>query len=311
MLLASGVLAALAVALAWPVPVALSRAQWPTRSPGVALALWQAIALGGGLSMIGALLGFGLAPAGGDLPAALGALAAGFLHGPLPVAFGALHLFLLSAAVLLALDLLLNLADTAIRTERERRRHRELVTLLSTPSADAPRTHVLDHPAPMAYCLPGVRTQTVLSNGLIGLLDAKELQAVLAHEQTHLRQYHHLVLLAFRAWRNALPWFPIANRAERAVAVLVELLADDDARRRVDRATLSNAILKVGTSWEAPDASGGASTVASPDAEVIRVRVRRLASDAPALSAPAVAAVLAIAALLVAFPAAFMLSLVF
>ena len=59
MLTASYLLAALAVVLAWPAPVALSRARWTARSPFTALVLWQAIALAGGLSMIGAMLVWG------------------------------------------------------------------------------------------------------------------------------------------------------------------------------------------------------------------------------------------------------------
>ena len=53
-----------AIALAWPVPVALSRASWPMRMPVIALLLWQAIGLAGGLSMIGALAlaGYSVAP---------------------------------------------------------------------------------------------------------------------------------------------------------------------------------------------------------------------------------------------------------
>ena len=57
----------LALALAWPVPILLARASWPARSPAAALVLWQAIALAGGLSMIGAFLTFGLAPFGDHL----------------------------------------------------------------------------------------------------------------------------------------------------------------------------------------------------------------------------------------------------
>ncbi|HWD63325.1 MAG TPA: M56 family peptidase, partial [Humibacter sp.] len=76
MLIVAAALALLAVALAWPVPVALANARWPRRMPGAALVLWQAIALAGGLSMIGSLLVFGLMPFGDDLPRAAGAFTA-------------------------------------------------------------------------------------------------------------------------------------------------------------------------------------------------------------------------------------------
>ena len=68
-------LAVLAIVLAWPVPILLSRAQWPSRSPFTAMLLWQAIALAGGLSMIGAMLVYGLEPVGDNLLAGLEALA--------------------------------------------------------------------------------------------------------------------------------------------------------------------------------------------------------------------------------------------
>ena len=44
----------IAAILAGPVPAALARAQWPSRAPRAALVLWQAIGLGGGLSILGA-----------------------------------------------------------------------------------------------------------------------------------------------------------------------------------------------------------------------------------------------------------------
>lgn len=50
----AGVLVALAVVLAWPAPAALARAGWTARSPRAALVLWQAVGLGGGLSILGA-----------------------------------------------------------------------------------------------------------------------------------------------------------------------------------------------------------------------------------------------------------------
>src|SRR3954451_13879378 len=57
-------LGAIALLLAWPVPVALSRTSWPTRTPVIALLVWHAIVLIGGLSMIAALAlaGFSFLP---------------------------------------------------------------------------------------------------------------------------------------------------------------------------------------------------------------------------------------------------------
>jgi Zn-dependent protease with chaperone function len=273
-LITAAVLGALALALAWPVPVLLSRAKWPSRAPAIALALWQAIALAGGLSMIGCLLAFGSAPAG-SFPAAVAQLAPVLLTGPIPQEYGAMQLAALTLAAAVALLLMANLALTAVRAERERRRQHQLVDILSDPLPGDPRTRVLPHPVPLAYCVPGLRTTTVLTDGLIEALEPDELAAVIAHERTHLDQLHHLVRLAFRAWHSALPWFPIANRAERSVVTLTEMLADDGARRSVGKDALLRALERVGNAGES-GAFPGAASGASPDAAMLAARLDRL-----------------------------------
>jgi len=270
---AAGALGVLALALAWPVPVVLAQARWPARSPATALVVWQGIALGGGLAMIGSLLAFGAAPAGSLLGAA-SSLLPHLRAGPIPAVFGVMHLASLTLAIGLAVHLALNLATTGIRAEGARRRQHRLVDLLGDPMPGAPGTRVLSHPLPIAYCVPGVRTATVLTDGLVDLLDDDELQAVLAHERAHLDQFHHLVLLAFRAWHAALPWFPIANRAERAVALLTEMLADDRARAAVGARALATALVRVGTAGE-PGAYADAGGV-HPDRGMLEQRLARL-----------------------------------
>lgn len=303
-------LGALALALAWPVPILLERARWTRRAPATALLLWQAIALAGGLSMIGALLTFGLAPFGAHLvDAALGLVAAIAENRPLSAA-DLPHLFALCGAALLGGHLLLNLGLTIVRTERQRRRHAHLVQLLSTPMPDRPRTRVLDNAVPVAYCLPsGVHSVTVFSAGLLRLLGERELRAVVEHERAHVAQRHDVVLVAFRAWHASLPWFPIANRAQREVGALVEMLADDRARRHVDDETLATAIALVAGAPDAATAEPGDVTaaprarwaeVASPDQ--VRDRVRRLLIRTPALGAPTRAAVLVGALALLVVP---------
>lgn len=251
MLLTSIALATLAVILAWPVPILLARASWPSRSPAVALIVWQAVALAGGLSMIGALLVYGLQPFGNNLVSGISSLAQYLQRSALPPGADFVHMFALSGAILLAIHLLLNLLLALVRDERSRRRHRDLVRMLSSPMPEHPDTLLLAHDAPVAYCLPGTtRSITVLSAGLMSILDDAELRAVIAHEEAHATQRHHLVLLAFRAWRRSLPWFPIATRAQDAVASLVEMLADDRARQVVSDATLARAIALVAVGGE-------------------------------------------------------------
>jgi Zn-dependent protease with chaperone function len=306
------VLALLALALAWPVPILLARAHWPSRAPGTALALWQSIALAGGLSMIGALLLYGLIPFGTALPDSLIGLGRSLLGAPLPAGSRFDHVLALCSALVLTVHLLLNLAMTIVRSERQRRRHRQLIDLLASPMPDRPRTRILDHAAPVAYCLPGAsRSVTVLSAGLLELLGPDELRGVIAHETAHLRQQHHAVLLAFKSWHSALPWFPIANRAENAVALLVEMLADDQARRVVPDNTLARAIALVGAAGQPGELTDAPVLSAEVDhgPDMVSPRVRRLLAPAPRLSVAARIGVLAVAASLLAVPTVLLLLL--
>ena len=272
------VLGVLAIALAWPVPLLLERAKWPSAAPVLALALWQSIALAGGISMIGSLLLFGLQPFGGHLWNRVFGALGDVLAGPLPAGATLANTFALSAAVLLTVHLLLNLALTSARSRRQRHRHRELLSLLSSPLPDAPSTRIIDHPAPAAYCLPGARSVTVLSEGMIELLSPEQLEAVIAHERAHLRQKHHLLLDAFRSWKRSLPWFPIATRAQDAVALLVEMLADDQARRVVGDTVLAEAIELVDSTGSSGTALGAPKDPRTPEQRRVGIaaRVERL-----------------------------------
>ncbi|MCU1513061.1 MAG: peptidase, partial [Microbacteriaceae bacterium] len=174
---------------------------------------------------------------------------------------------------------------------RSRVRHRQLVTLLSTPMPERPGLRLIDHEAPVAYCLPGTtRSVTVLSAGLLELLDESQLAAVISHENAHATQRHHLVLLAFRAWRASLPWFPIATRALVAVTTLVEMLADDRARRDVSDDTLARSIGLVASASGVPrhesrQASGmdASANALAADGDSAERRISRLVNPRPPL----------------------------
>lgn len=320
----SYLLAVLAIVLAWPVPIFLSRAQWPARSPFPAMLLWQAIALAGGLSMIGAMLVYGLEPVGDNLIAGLRSLAGMVLFNAPTTALGFWHLFALSAAALLTAHLVFTLLLTYYRIERQRRRHRELLALLASPSPEGAGTVVISHDSPVAYCLPGgARSVTVLSDSLMAALEPGELRAVLIHENAHLSQRHHLLLWAFAAWRQALPWLPTTRLAQESVNSLIEMLADDVALKTESKATLIKAIAIVASGsagagaarfeppgqanlalagLETPAGAGG-----SVSARTTASRVSRLLSPRPQLSANVRGAVLAGCVLLLALPTALLI----
>jgi Zn-dependent protease with chaperone function len=241
----------LAALLAWPVPALLARAGWPRRDPLVALVCWQAIGLAGGLSIIGALLVHGLAPWGHSLPEAAWAVATGH---PAEAPVRGDHWVTLTLAGVLATELVGVLLLSWVRTARTRRRHRELLELVVQPAslptalpATPPDARLLEHPAPVAFCIPGARPLLVLSSGMVAELDDAQLAAVVAHERAHLREHHHLYLLPFVAWEAALPVLPAAARAHVAVRTLVEMRADDVALGSLPgpapRRTLAQAIV--------------------------------------------------------------------
>jgi hypothetical protein len=234
------------VALAEPVSRALARAGWPTRDPVGALLAWQAIGLAGGLALLGAGIVYGLAPFGPSLLPALGGVADAWNTGHAPAGMRADHVLALLAAALLAVRLFGVLAAVSTRTLLARRRHRGLLDVLGTPWPAVPGARVLDHPLPVAYCLPGLRSRLVLSAGVLDALDPHEVRAVLAHEQAHLRERHDLVVLPFVAWGATAPFVRGMVCAQLAVAALIEMRADDVATARTCVAELTGALKTMG-----------------------------------------------------------------
>ena len=296
-------LAVLAALLAWPVPALLGSARWPGRDPLVALVCWQSIGLAGGLSIIGALLVHGLAPWGHSLPEAWWSWVRGEPAGD-PVRGD--HWVAMTLAAVLALELVGVLALSWFRTARARRRHRQLLELVVAPGVE-PDTRLLEHPAPVAFCIPGARPLLVLSSGMVAELDEAELAAVVAHERAHLREHHHLYLLPFVAWEAALPVLPAAGRAHAAVRELVEMRADDVALHDLDgtdpRRTLAQAIVAA-AGRPGAEVPGGALAVTGG---AVRARVVRLLEPpAPLPPAGRIGALLG-AGLLLLLPTALLL----
>lgn len=280
----------LALALVGPIPEWLARAQWPMRAPRAALVLWQSIAVAAVLSAFSAGLAlaahlFVPGPDGrptadvGEQIAVLG----------LPVWLCAMAV--LTVTVVIGARLALACAKVAIGTRRRRSHHRMMVDLLGERRRELGEVRVLDVDAPLAYCLPGVRSRVVLSRGTLSSLAEPELAAILRHERTHLRARHDLVLEAFIAAHTAFPRFVRSGSALCAVRLLVELLADDAAARHAGPRPLARALVACACSPVPAGAlgAGGPSTL---------IRVRRL-SGPPNSAAVAAAAYCAAAAVLV------------
>jgi Zn-dependent protease with chaperone function len=266
----------LAVLLAGPVPALLARATWPLRAPRAAMVLWQAIALAAALSAFSAGIAIAtrlLMPGPDGRPTAGVMGAAGRLGWPLWTAYIAVF----ALTVLVGARLAVAVLQLAIANRRRRAHHRMVVDLvgvghdaaLAQPCARTRDLRVLDIAQPLAYCLPGVRSRVVVSEGALTALADAEVTAILSHERAHLRARHDLVLEAFTAVHAAFPRLVRSANALRAVQLLVELLADDAAVRATGRTPLARALVAcaAGRPPSGALASGGPSTV---------LRVRRL-----------------------------------
>jgi Zn-dependent protease with chaperone function len=284
----------LGVLLAEPVSRALATAAWPARDPVGGLLVWQAIGFGGGIALLGSGVVFGLGPLDLPLwqavPVAVGAL----LDGRLTVMLGLPRVLALIAAVLLAVRLVGVLLLVTVRTLRMRRRHRDLLDLLGTPWPAVPGARVLDHPVPVAYCLPGLRSRLVLSAGVLDALEPQAVRAVLAHERAHLRERHDLVVLPFVAWGATAPFVRGMVCAQVAVARLIEMRADDVAACSSTRHQLTGALRVMGDA--APAAALSSFTAA------LDHRLDRILAPPPPLSFAVRVLVRLVAVVLVACP---------
>lgn len=257
----------MALVLAGPVPGILSRSSWTHRAPRAALVLWQAIALAAVLSAFSAGLAIAsrlLVPGADGRPTTAPTDEIDALGWPL----WSLYVLVVTATLIVGARLVLSVARVAFDTRRRRSRHRMLVDMLDQPVGTARRPcsaalRVLGSPAAVAYCLPGLRRRIVISEGAFETLGDDEIRAVLTHERSHLRARHDLVLEAFTAVYAAFPHFVRSRSALGSVQLLVEMLADDSARRTAGTTPLARALVAC-AGGEAPAgalALGGNGTV--------------------------------------------------
>jgi Zn-dependent protease with chaperone function len=286
---------------------AMLRAAWPRRSPAAAILLWQALGLAAGLATVGALLAIGVSGPGtqagvlGGLTVMASRMASGQLVAPhQPIALTGIRITALVAGFALFTALCGVLVMAFADAVNARRRQRELLALLAHGDPKVPGALVIDYPAAAAYCLPGIRSQIVVSAGTLDLLGPAELTAVLAHERAHVRARHDLVLIPFTSLRRAFPRSRVMTQAYRTVALLVEMMADDRALRvrGLLARELATALLRFGTAG-ADGAPAGALAVAEGE---LTARVYRLLTPPPPLPKAAQVAVVASSAALVALP---------
>lgn len=213
--------------LAQPVPALLARARWPHRSPVAGIVLWQSLALAAVLAISGAALTTALWLVTGDL-----------VWWKI-----VLHVLLLAMGPVVWWRFWWTAGQVVRETTARRARHRELVDLLGEPHGALPAVRVLAEQTPVAYCIPRLRdARVVISQGAVDALDDEALRAVLEHERAHVRIRHDLVLEAFGVLHKAFPGVLRTEASLRQSQLLVELMADDTARRITGDSALARAI---------------------------------------------------------------------
>lgn len=291
--------ALVALLLVGPVPALLARAAWPLRAPRAAVVLWQSIAVAAVLSAFSAGLAIAsrlFVPGPDGRPTATITSEIAVLGWPLWLTY----ILVFALTLLIGGRLAMAAVEVAVATRRRRAHHRMVVDLLGECPHGTPGLRVLHVAEPLAYCLPGVRSRVVLSEGTLSALTDTEVAAILSHERAHLRARHDLVLEAFIAVHTAFPRFVRSGSALNAVRLLVELLADDAAVRTAGPTPLARALVACASARTPRGAlaAGGPTTV---------LRVQRLAGRPNSLllalaAYAAAAAVLVLPTIAVAVP---------
>lgn len=258
-------------------PHLLLKAHWPSRAPALGILAWQALTA----SIFGSLVLTGLALAIPEIPS--GEDVAGFFHAcsvavhnhystpggaAIAILGGVLGLTLVARLILI-------LGKSALLRRRDLARQQDLVSMVCRPLGE-PHVVVVEHDSATVYCLPGRRSQIVVTRGALAALSPAELDQVLAHERAHIRARHHVALLVADALAACL-WGRLGfGVACEQIAELAEMHADDAAQhdRRTDLARALVVLAGGSRPSGALAASGGSALL----------RVQRLVAPADPLS---------------------------
>lgn len=229
-------------------PAALRGMQWPLRAPRLGAAAVLAVAW----SVVLALLLAGLTVV---LPAAALTMDIGQLLGAclsrLRTAYaspGGAVVVIAGQALSLGLTARIVCVTASLMRagQTERRRHRLLIRLAGRRLPDE-NAVVLDTPATAAYCIAGRRPMVIVTSGALGVLSAQQLDAVLAHEEAHLRARHHRWFAAGALAARSLPFIPLLRQTPGQLGRLLEMDADEAAARQHEPRVLASALVVVGT----------------------------------------------------------------
>jgi beta-lactamase regulating signal transducer with metallopeptidase domain len=224
------------------------RAQWPSRSPRLGIAVyvaaaWSALAA---VALAGMTLAVPTTALSGGISDALGACvlrmrAEYATPGGITVAVVGIAI---SAAVAIRVGVATSVQVATMR--KQARRQVELAQLVGRLDVDLDAL-VVDDDQPTAFCIGGPRPTIVFTSSAVGWLDTSQLHAVLAHERAHLTHGHHRLQTAACVLARSMPMLPLLREAPEQIGRLVEMHADDVATGAHDRSVLASALVALAT----------------------------------------------------------------
>lgn len=165
--------------------------------------------------------------------------------------------------ILIGIWFIAALGVAIVSASRSAHRHVEVLRTAGLRSDLGPHVWVVPSDEVVVYSTPVRGGAIVLSRRALELLDGRTLPAVLAHEQAHLDRRHHWMSGLLRVFRALVGWVPLVDRGTREVLALLEMDADDAARRKVSDAALFDALMSLVGIREPRAAMAGRSPLAA------------------------------------------------
>ena len=214
-----------------------------------------------------------------------------------------------SAAATAAITVV-RLSRTLIRIRRRAHGHAQAVRIVGRRTTDRDVV-ILEAAKPAAYCVSGRPPAIVVTTAALTALDARQLDAVVAHERAHLSGHHPHLVAALRSLATVFPRIALITDGAEQVSRLLEMCADDVAACRYGRGALLSGLLAL--SGAAPAGALGAADIdvlaraerlTAPNAQLAVARSRAALTSAVTVlvAGPLVTAALAASMLMCGIP---------
>ncbi|WP_411125627.1 M56 family metallopeptidase [Streptomyces sp. x-19] len=240
------ILGVLAAAMA---PRLMARSDWPDREPVLALWVWQcvvaAVLLCCGLAMsLSAAAAWDAirSPVFGFAPRVVVEAYALNTYGPWA---GVLAMLLAGGGAWTVVALTREVRAARVRRRRRRAELRRRSPLMPGEDPREGRLVVLEGERPEASWQHHPAPQLVITTAALRRLKGRQLDALIAHEQGHLRARHDVLLHCASALAVGFPQIPVFAAFRAQVHRLVEMAADDVASRRFGRLTIALALVEL------------------------------------------------------------------